>query len=209
MRNGSNRQPPVQCEHPTVGWWIAWAALLAAPAIGLVWARIGHVVQSYFAPAIIFPLLLGAFAGLTVIGLVRLLRIGHRTTILAAALLAAIVAATGQHYFSYLAQYSWRPAASLAHDFPLTDVAPGFNRYLSRQAEIGRPLPGGYLARGWVAWLTWSIDALLVAAGALIVTLLALRVPYCNRCGQWYRTIRNGKIDLVTAARLATLLDVE
>ncbi|MCE5266698.1 MAG: hypothetical protein LLG00_02285, partial [Planctomycetaceae bacterium] len=102
-----------------------------------------------------------------------------------------------------------RPAASLPHDFSLTDVAPGFNHYLSRQAEIGRPLPGGYLARGWVAWLTWSIDALLVAAGALIVTLLALRVPYCNRCGQWYRTIRNGKIDLVTAARLATLLDVE
>ena len=74
--------------------------------VGLVWARIGQVVQSYFAPAVLFPILVGVFTGLTVVGLVRLVRIGHRPTVLLAAVLAAAVAAAGQHYFSYLAYRS-------------------------------------------------------------------------------------------------------
>ena len=155
---------PVQ--PPAVGparftWPGLWLAVLAAPVVGLVWARIGQVVQSYFAPAVLFPVLVGVFTGLTVVGLVRLARIGHRPTILLAAALAAAVAAAGQHGFSCL------------------------------------------------AWLSWAIDALLLVAAAAAVTIPAVRVPYCNQCRSWYRTVRNGKIDLPTAGRLAGLLEVE
>ena len=45
--------------------------------------------------------------------------------------------------------------------------------------------------------------------GAVAVTIPAMCVPYCNRCGTWYRTIRGGKIDVPTALRLAELLGVE
>ena len=41
------------------------------------------------------------------------------------------------------------------------------------------------------------------------MTIPAVRVPYCNQCRTWYRTVRNGKIDLPTAGRLAELLGVE
>ncbi len=201
-------------------------AVLAAPVVGLVWARIGQVVQSYFAPVVLFPILVGVFTGLTVVGLVRLLRLGHRPTILLAAVLAAAVAAAGEHCFSYLSRYYWqRPTIAAGEKgggtiFPADssdpffgelarDMAPGFGRYLRVQAERGRPLPGGCLAKGWAAWFSWAIDALLLAAGAVAVTLPAVRVPYCNQCRTWYRTVRNGKINLPTAGRLAGLLDVE
>ncbi len=65
------------------------------------------------------------------------------------------------------------------------------------------------MAKGWVAWLSWAVDTLLVVAAAVAVTLPALRAPYCNRCGTWYRTIRNGKIGVSTGRRLAELLRVE
>ena len=65
------------------------------------------------------------------------------------------------------------------------------------------------MAQGWLAWLSWAIDALLEIVGAVAVTIPAMRVPYCNRCGTWYRTIRGGKIDVPTALRLAELLGVD
>ncbi|MBU4400701.1 MAG: hypothetical protein KKE86_15390 [Planctomycetes bacterium] len=54
-----------------------------------------------------------------------------------------------------------------------------------------------------------AIFALLVAAASVAVVVPAVRVPYCDRCGSWFRTIRNGKIDLPTSRRLAELLDVD
>jgi hypothetical protein len=197
-----------------------WLTVLAAPVVGLVWARIGQVVQSYFAPAVLFPILVGVFTGLTVVGLVRLARIGHRPTVLLAAALAAAVAAGGQHCFSYLSRYYWQSPAiatdpAVGKDLTATgpalarEMAPGFGRYLHAQAAKGRPLPLGYHAKGWAAWLSWAIEAMLVVAAAVAVTIPAARVPYCNQCRSWYRTVRNGKIDLPTAGRLARLLDVE
>jgi hypothetical protein len=199
--------------------------LLATPVVGLVWARIGQVVESYRAPAVVFPVLVGVFTGLTVVGLVRLMRIGHRPTILAAAVLAAAVAAAGQHYLRYLTYRSnyqqhlssglppgARPLAGsgVERNMPGDLSPPGFGGYLQAQADrVGRQLPFGYLAKGWAVWLSWAIDALLVVAGAVMVTIPAVRVPYCSQCRSWYRTVRNGKIDLATAVRLAGLLDVE
>ena len=70
-------------------------------------------------------------------------------------------------------------------------------------------MPFGFLARGWAAWLSWAIDAALVVAAAVVVTLPALRVPYCNRCGSWFRTIRSGRIDAPAAQQLAAAVGVE
>ena len=82
------------------------------------------------------------------------------------------------------------------------EVAPSFGQYVQAQAHRGRPLWSGYVAQGWVAWLSWAIDALLVVAAAVAVTIPAMRVPYCNRCRSWYRTIRSGRIDVLTAQAL-------
>lgn len=214
-----NVAPPPAGQPASFTWFGLALVSVAAPIVGLVWARVGQVAQGYFAPVILFPLLAGICTGLTVIGLVRLLGIGHRTTILLATVLATAVAGGGQHGLSYLARYHWNQpatAASLQGQTPTAlpaelfrQMDPGFCRYLKAMADAGRRLPGGLLARGWAAWLSWTVDVLLVVAGGIVVTLPALAVPYCSRCRSWYRAIRNGKIDLTTAARLAVLLDVE
>ena len=78
-------------------------AVVVAPLFGLAWAWVGNAAQFYFAPLILFPLVLGVFVGLSVVALVRFAQVGHRTTTLAAVVLAATAAAVGQHYTGYLA----------------------------------------------------------------------------------------------------------
>jgi hypothetical protein len=191
-------------------------AVVGGAAAGVVWAWTGEVVQSYVAPLILFPILLGVCTGLSIVGLARLFQIGNRPTILLAAVLAAAVAGVGQHYFKYLSEYSpFRPtiggkSAAEQNLVPLVkELKPSFSEFIQGQADRGRPLVGEFRAQGWAAWLSWAIDAMLVVAGAAAVIIPSTRVPYCNRCGTWYRTIRLGKIDLPTARRLAELLDVE
>ncbi len=198
----------------------AWKGLLLAalvcPTFGLIWAWAAEGAQWYFAPILLFPVLLGVVVGATVVGLVRFTQVGHRPTILLAAVLAAAVAGIGQHYFSYLTAYDRAGPSSGVDPASQADVAalvrqmkPSFAQYLEAQARRGRPLVHGYVAKGWVAWLSWAVDALLVVAAAVAVTLPALRAPYCNRCRSWYRSIRNGRVDVPTARRLAELLRVE
>lgn len=191
-------------------------AILAAPVFGLIWAWAAEVAQAYAAPILLFPIILGVFAGLSIVGFVRFAQIGHHRTILLAVVLAAAVAAVGQHYFGYRAAYreagaSMNTSTVNAPNLStlLREIRPSFGAYMQAQARRGRPLLANYAAQGWIAWLSWTIDALLVMAAAIAVTLPAVRIPYCNRCGTWYRIIRSGKIDLPTARRFAELFDVE
>jgi hypothetical protein len=73
-------------------------------------------------------------------------------------------------------------------------------------AVAGQRLLGEGSTEGWAAWL---VDGLLTLVAAVIVVAPALRVPYCDRCGSWYRTMRNGRIDERTARRLAETCSVE
>jgi hypothetical protein len=197
--------------------WIGLIATVGAAGVfGVVWAYVAEVAQSYYAPLILFPILLGVFAGLSIVGWVRFARVGHRPTILLAAVLTAVVAAVGQHGFGYLAAYdgtrsSIQTDGANGQDMSalIRQMRPGFGKYMQAEANHGRPLLAGYKAQGWVAWLSWAADALLMAAAAVVVSLPALRVSYCNRCGSWYRTIRSGKIDQPTALRLAEQFGVE
>ncbi len=191
--------------------------LIAAPLFGLIWAWVAEVIQAYFAPLFLFPLLLGVFAGLSIVALVRFAQIGHRPTIFLAAVLCGVVAAGGLHFLCYWEAY-YGPAstsgASTAggQDFSALirdQMRPSFGEYMAAHARRGRPMPFGFIAQeGW-AWLSWGIDMLLTVAGAVIVILPAVQLPYCNHCGTWYRTIRSGKIDSPTALRLAALLGIE
>lgn len=203
---------------PESGGSFSWTGLIlvlvVGPLFGLVWAWIAEVAQSYFAPLILFPLLVGAFVGLSTVGLVRFAQIGHRPTIVLAAVLAAVIAGLGEHGVSYLSAYYWKTQSAggvAGQDLSalVQEMRPSFGQFMEAQARRGRPLLGDVVACGSAAWLTWAIDALLVVVGAVAVTLPAMRVPYCKRCRSWYRTIRAGKIDMMTARRLAELAGVE
>ncbi len=206
--------------------------MAVGPAVGFIWAWMAAETQTYAAPFLLFPILVGVVVGLTIVGAVRFAQMGHRPTIVLSVVLAAVVTVVGQHYISYLSfvsHYSNAKGASLGlaetktaavsaktrsvsgQEFAALarQLAPNFGQYLCAQANHGRPLWGQYVAKGWAAWLTWAIDAVLTLAAAVAVTIPAFRVPYCNRCRSWYRTVRNGKIDLPTARRLAETCGVD
>ena len=157
----------------------SWAGLVVmavgAVLIGLGWARIGAVVQSYFPPSLVVPAVLGALVGLTFVALARFTSMGHRPTIIAATLVATVIAVGGS-------------GCQVCKSFSLSNWT------------VAIPSAG-------VAFD--PIIALLAALLAAAVALPAVSVPYCNRCGRWFRTALNGKIDETALRRLAKLLVVE
>jgi hypothetical protein len=165
---------------------------------------------------ILFPLLIGAGTGITVVGLVRVAQIGNRPTIIASVVLTACVVAAGQHYVGYLEVVRhWhreaaaeRPSNAQAMSAAIDRLIPSFPQYIHDEVLRGRPLPWGYHARGWLVWMTWAVDALLTIVAAVAVTIPAMHTPYCDHCRTWYRVTRNGKIDEPTAERLAKLAGV-
>jgi hypothetical protein len=212
------RHPLDQPPPPLRRQW-TWLGLvvggLGALVIGLLWAWWAEMAQGYMAPAILFPLLIGAGTGITVVGLVRIAQIGHRPTIFFSAVLAACLAAIGQHYVTYLDSYYWQ-RGKVTRNLPagqdwsaaIDRMVPSFTQYLREEVQYGRALPWDYRARGWMVWASWAFDGLLTIVAALAVTIPAMHTPYCDRCRTWYRVTRNGKIDVPTAERLATLAGV-
>ncbi len=210
---------PLDHPPPTLKRQWSWYGLavggLGGLMIGVLWAWWAEVGQGYMAPVILFPLLIGAGTGITVVALARIAQIGHRPTIVASVVLAACVAAIGQHYVTYLDSYYWHRGRALqglpaGQDWSaaIDCLIPSFPQYVQTQVRLGRPSLLGYPAPAWVVWLSWAVDAVLTMAAAVAVTIPAMRTPYCDRCRTWYRVTRNGKIDVPAAEQLARLAGV-
>ena len=184
--------------------WIVAAPILgAAVARGAVWA------QSFWAPLVIFPLLVGCGLGLLLAGLMRLGQVGHRTTLWIGALLAVTVAVAGEHYFSFLdskaAMISQKPQCLAIEDFQemMPDATTDFARFMQRQADRGRPVTAEFTIRGVAVWASWALDGLLMLLATLTIIYLTCKAPYCSLCRSWYRTTRTGPLVVDRARRLA------
>ena len=197
---------------------LVWLPLCAVQGLAVAWAAV--LAQQYYAPLVLFPLLVGVCLGASSVGLMRLLQLGHRSTILAGLGLAFVLVVVGQHYLRYrldLAQTrsdaaTFQKAQALFPDLAAgsAPVPPGsFGEYLRWQAARGRPLHlGGYIARDGVAWFSWGVDAVLVLLAAVAVMRPAWRQPYCSDCRSWYRTIRSGRLSTAAGQRLALLAEI-
>ncbi|MGD0519364.1 MAG: hypothetical protein ABSA26_17645 [Thermoguttaceae bacterium] len=183
-------------------------------------ARAAVDAQFYFAPLVIFPLLTGVGLGGLLLGLMRAGQIGHRPTIISGAVLAVLIASTGEHYFCYLAARQTEPKQPQLADkarqvFPellargLQTPPESFLEYMCQQAERGRPLLFDYIARSWVAWLSWALDSLLVLAGVSAVLLPAMFLPFCGRCQTWYRAIRSAQIPASAVKQIGRIAGVD
>ncbi len=187
-------------------------ALAGGLAAGGAMAWLAAQLQQLRSPWLVFPLVTGLALGAALAGLVRLVQAGHRPTVVAVTLMAAAALGVGQHYFSFraLLQASrqkapeWEKARLMfpensweASPFP----PPSFGRYLRWQAARGRRI-GRFVARGGLAWASWALDGLLLAAGALAVVGPAIRRPYCNHCRSWFRATRRGRLDPVGATEV-------
>lgn len=186
---------------------------LATPILGAVVARGAVSVQSFRAPLLIFPLLVGCVLGLLLAGMSRLGQIGHRATLVCGAVLAVAVAVAGQHYFSFL---DWKAAQaasrkegrSIAELMVVKEMSPDepidFAQFMQMQAAIGRPVTSHFPPlRGAAAWASWFTDGLLTLIAAVTIVCVACRTPYCSTCRAWYRTIRAGPLSAERACKLA------
>jgi hypothetical protein len=194
--------------------------LLGALILGTLVARTAVVAQFYFAPLVIFPILVGVGLGVLLMGLMRIGQVGHRPTIILGTILSVSVAVVGEHYFCYFSaretELKQPPLLDKAlQAFPdlvaaHSDTPPeSFMEYMCRQANHGRPLLLDYTARGWVVWLSWIIDGLLVLAGAWAVLIPTMLLPFCSRCQTWYRAIRSARIHASAIKQIGQIVGVE
>lgn len=190
-------------------------------ALGAMAGWMAVVAQSYFAPLVIFPLLVGVGLGAMIVGLTRLTQVGNRRTLWLGTLLAVLVTVLGQHYFNYrltrsAQQQRFEKFRIAKENFPKDVVGqipqppPNFLAFMRREAAEGRDMDVlDYTATGAMAWLSWAVDGLLILAATAAMVAPAIRQPYCSRCRSWYHVIRSGRIDVNTARQLAEVAGVD
>ena len=189
---------------------IAWLAAAAVIAVGLGLAS--ALLQQYFAPLGLYPVLLGIVLGAGLVAALRPTQFGSRRWAMAGAVAAAAVLIAAQFYGSYrlyVAAVEAKAPAGVGQ-LPLERLQAPDNllAYLRQQARYGRPLFAGITARGGWAWATWVADWALVAAAAAVVVRQGFRRPWCSKCHKWYRAVGEGQLRPKAASQVGKLADV-
>src|SRR4030042_5453002 len=78
---------------------LVWVPSCAVLGLLIAWAAV--VAAGYFAPLVVFPLVVGVVLGGAIVLAMRVFRVGHRPTLWLGALLAGALVIVGQHYFSF------------------------------------------------------------------------------------------------------------
>jgi hypothetical protein len=190
-----------------LGSLVLWLPGCAVLGCAVAWAA--EVAEGYFAPFLLFPILVGVVLGGLVVAALRMGRVGHRTTILLGGLVAILMTVAGRHYLDY---WTYRheligdstSAALRRRAETLFDLPTTWPEYLRWKAHRGWSI-GPYTIHDEAAWLMWGLDALVLAVPALVLIVTAARLPFCDRCRSWYHTMRAGRIDPETTALLAGL----
>jgi hypothetical protein len=195
--------------------WLPGCLLLGGLA---AWVAVD--AQFYFAPFLIFPLLVGIGLGAALVLLMRMGQVGHRPTILLGTALAALAAVVGQHYFGFLdaKEHERRQTAAIEKaKAALPDLADrlppapaeNFCQFMRQQAGRGRSVFNLLEVRDGGAWALWTVEGLLTLVAALGVVFPAMRLPYCKRCRSWYRAARSARFPAAVIRDIAKILDVE
>ncbi|MBX3414488.1 MAG: hypothetical protein KF708_17510 [Pirellulales bacterium] len=175
-------EPPAEKRARQPGKFWPWLAGCALHAVAVAWLACS--LERHTAPFLVFPLAVGLALGVGVVALAKWCQIERRNVLLTGALMAATITVVGQHYFAYwharetLQQAAERRVEALAK-FPglatqVTSRAPeSFVDFLASEARRGREMPGSTVAIGVGVWLSWLVDALLVASGAALLVWIA------------------------------------
>ncbi len=192
----------------------------SAAAAAVIIALLADIVQNdlRWAPLVLFSAVIGVILGGALVGIARLTQTGHRPTLFAAAFAAAALAVAGQHFFAFR-NHGVGPAAGLERArlraaFPemvdrLAVPAEDWLGFMQEAAARGRAMPGGGIARDGWAWATWAVDGVILIVAAMAMVATAVRLPFCGRCGTWWRTIRGGRWAAPEAGRLVAAVGAE
>lgn len=146
---------------------LIWFVCGAASTAAIAWIAF-HLQQEGFAPAILFPLLVGTAVGVAALAARRLTGVPRLRLAVAASLVWGLLAVAGQDYIGH------RRRVRL-HDEQLARQAPAASVALAGTPDL-RPGFGGYLlgqARREPVW--WPLDLALTAVAAALVTALGAR----------------------------------
>ena len=167
-------------------------ALAGGLAGGAAMGWLAAQLQQSYSPWLVFPIVIGLALGAALVGWLRRVQVAHRPTIVVVTLLAAAALTAGQHYFSFRAILRTtrqnRPELEKARrlfskgSWEGGPIMPSsFGPFLRWQAARGRPI-GRFVARGALAWASWALDGLLLAAAALAVVGRWSRRPCGDHC---------------------------
>jgi hypothetical protein len=204
----SNRPEPAGFHAPSIA---AWLAATIPLALGAGWLTV--FVEPYFAPLVVFPLLVGSILGMGLVGWMRICGMAHRKSAALGVFVTVAAFVVAAHYFAY---------SRVQHRFDeqfeqfrrtridlggLTEIQESTRpksmvSFMRQAAEKGRPL-AGRTVRGAGVWLWWGLDAGLTLAGAFVPVWFALKRPFCPRCRSWFRVARGGPIDRHWACEIA------
>jgi hypothetical protein len=187
-----------------------WLVCALITSFAISW--LAAIVSARFAPLMLFPASVGLLLGTTLVVELRLTQTAHCGSVLAGALLAAAVVVAGQHFCSYWAAHTASPSAAAvlaAQAFPevadrLRPQDMTFAEFLLDSAARGTSLGNLSLGPAGV-WLLWGVNAAITAVVATLIVLAAVRQPFCDHCGTWYRVARQGTVDAPTAAAIASI----
>lgn len=173
--------------------FVLWLLVGVCVGVAVAWLAAMLQYHGHFAPWLLFPVLCGCLLGAIWSSLLRSFQMDNRTTGVAGVVVACLVATLGQHYFSYrtarsCAEKQWeqyrlasRAFSDKVRGLPLAPPD-GPIAFLHQQAARGRDIgTGDWTARGWLAWLSWGVDGLLLLGAAVTLVVVAMRRPYRDR----------------------------
>lgn len=199
----------------------AWAFVLAVLSISAAWPVVW--VQRYFSPWLLLPILAGAVWGLLAVWLMRWFQVGSRFLVLTAMVPIALLFVFSNHVVSYrwaidreqelvrqLPPDQQQALSAIQHMSGQPVDSPSMRAFLVEQADRGRPLWGNVVAQGPLAWLSWTLDALLTAGTAMVVVAVGYRRgSYCGQCRRWRHVSRSGTCNAAQQQQIQTRCDIE
>jgi hypothetical protein len=148
-------------------WLVVWFAASALWTVAVAWIAF-QVQQEGIAPAVLFPLAVGAALAAGGLAILHWTRAAGRGSALAAAVVWGLLVVVGQDYIGHRHHLRSFDDAVASHDSPLAAAM--------AQEDGLRPTFAEYLAgrvRARPVW--WGLDVLLTGAGAVLVTALGAR----------------------------------
>lgn len=159
--------------------WQAFAWCFLASVCGLGFGFLAVAVQGFFAPWLLFPVMIGLFLAWTLRRLWSGVRTESQVVFWIGAGIAVVFAVIGQHllhYQEHLRIYQQQelrlrqdPKLRSIDATPLVARPASFWDFLNVEARQGRPVGTWGRLRGVWVWGSWLVDAILLAGTVAIL----------------------------------------
>jgi len=167
---------------------LAWLATMVPISVAIAWIGV-DLEEGGFAPLGLHSLAIGLLLGGATVVALRVTNVASRWAVVVAIVIVAPATACFEHLVAY-AHYRANYHRAIESDPRIALVAGDASRPFAPA-----PLIDYLRARADARSVRlWVLDIVLLATGASLPLLIALRSPYCRPCRAWCRTVRSGPL---------------